>query len=207
MGEQNRFNIRRVENADAAEILAIYEPYVLSTAITFEYDVPTVEEIKKRIADHTAEYPWLVCTFDDKVIGYAYAHRHRPRAAYQWSPESSIYLSKDFHGKGIARVLYSTLFSILRLQGHVNVFAGVLIPNDRSERLHRSLGFEHIGDFRNVGYKLGSWHTVRWFQLQFREHLLNPPMPKPIGEVASNKEYREILDLANEQLRDHSTTL
>jgi phosphinothricin acetyltransferase len=200
-------DIRRVESKDADEILAIYAPYVISTAITFEYDVPTVEEIKNRIAHHTAEYPWLVCTLNEKVIGYAYATRHRPRAAYQWSPESSIYLSQDFHGKGIARALYSTLFSILRLQGHVNVFAGVLIPNARSERLHRSLGFEHIGDFKNIGYKLGAWHTVRWFQLQLREHLFNPPLPKPIGEVESSTEYREILDAAKEQLRTHSTTL
>jgi L-amino acid N-acyltransferase YncA len=122
---ENNFEIRLVKEHDASALLDIYEPYVLNTAITFEYDVPTIDEYSERIKGNTSEYPWLVCTQNEKIIGYAYASRFRYKTAYQWSPESTIYLSPDVQGKGVARVLYETLFSVLSLQGYFNVYAGV----------------------------------------------------------------------------------
>lgn len=174
----NKFSIRLITESDASEVLEIYKPYVLNTIISFEYEIPTLEEYLHRIRTNTAEYTWLVCLKDNKIIGYAYASKHRYRTAYQWSPESTVYLALEFHRKGIARILYETLFSMLRLQGYFNVYAGVGLPNEKSVGFHKSLGFEEIGIFKKVGYKHGNWHDTHWFQLHLTEHIYNPTVPK-----------------------------
>jgi len=172
-----KYEIRLIQDNDTQAVLDIYAPYVLNTYITFEYDVPTFAEFSKKIRTITSQYPWLVCLQNDRIIGNAYAGEHRHRTAYKWSPESTIYLSEDVFGMGIGHVLYTTLFDILRLQGFFNVYAGVGIPNERSEKLHRSVGFEELGIFKNVGYKLGKWHDTKWFQLHLQAHIINPPLP------------------------------
>ncbi len=186
---------------DAALALAIYAPYVLNTIISFEYEPPSLEEYRQRIQTVTAEYPWLVCESGGRIIGYAYAGKHRYRTAYQWSPESTVYMSPEFHRQGIARVLYETLFSVLRLQGYFNVYAGVGLPNEKSVGFHRALGFEEIGIFKNVGYKHGNWHDTQWFQLHLAEHILNPPSPKTIHEVKDGKRFALLMEKANERLK------
>lgn len=197
---KNKYEIRLINDDDAKAVLEIYKPYVLNTFISFEYEVPSLVEYSKRIKTYTSEFPWLVCLQDNKVIGYAYAGKHRSRTAYQWSPESTVYLSPELHGKGIARILYETLFSILRLQGYYNVFAGVGIPNEKSIGLHKALGFEEIGIFKKVGYKLGSWHDTHWFQLELMKPASDPPVPKKISEVITSETFRQILLAANEKL-------
>ncbi|MFA6060262.1 MAG: N-acetyltransferase family protein [Taibaiella sp.] len=197
---ENNFEIRLIKENDASAILEIYKPYVLNTAITFEYDVPTIDEYLERIKVNTSEYPWLVCTLNEKIIGYAYASKFRYRTAYQWSPESTIYLSPDVQGKGIARILYKTLFSILELQGYFNVYAGVAIPNAKSEGLHLAVGFTEIGVFKNIGYKLGRWHDTRWFQLILKEHESHPAPPEKIGGIENTPELKQIIAEANNEL-------
>jgi L-amino acid N-acyltransferase YncA len=192
--------IRLIEAKDTAGALAVYEPYVISTPVTFEYEVPSLEDFAKKIKTNTSKYPWLVCLQNGVVIGYAYASDFRYRAAYQWSHESTIYLSEAAQGKGLGRILYETLFSVLTLQGYYNVFAGVAIPNKKSEGLHTSLGFEDIGIFRKVGYKLGQWHDTRWFQLTLSPHIYNPATPALIGEIASSAQFEKIIAQANEKL-------
>ncbi len=199
---ENEFTIRLIESNDSHAVMEIYKPYVLSTAITFEYEVPDVEDFSNRIETTSKEFPWLVCLLDDIIVGYAYATKHRYRTAYQWSPESTIYLSAEVHRKGIARILYETLFSILRLQGYVNVYAGVVIPNERSEGFHSALGFEEIGIFKKIGFKLGKWHDVRWFQLHLAEHSDNPSPPTPITEIKHTHDFKHILEQATIQLNN-----
>ncbi|MGB8194584.1 MAG: N-acetyltransferase family protein, partial [Chitinophagaceae bacterium] len=104
------FKIRLITLADAKATLEIYRPYVENTIISFEYEAPDMQEWESRIKTITAEYPWLVCEYQGEVIGYAYGSRHRYRTAYSWSCESTIYLSDKFHHKGVARILYETLF-------------------------------------------------------------------------------------------------
>lgn len=181
----NNLLIRTIAEADTEEVLAIYAPYITSSAATFEYEVPSIAEFRARITELTANYPWLVCVVDGKVIGYAYASKHRYRAAYDWCVESTIYVAPAYHGKGIARLLYETLFAALRLQGYVNVYAGVTLPNAGSEALHRAMGFGEIGIFKNIGYKFGRWHDVKWFQLALTAHIADPPVPKPINMIHS----------------------
>jgi L-amino acid N-acyltransferase YncA len=192
----------RLANPDDAEAaLEVYRPYVLETAITFEYGEPSLEEFRHRIESTIKDYPWLLCVEDDKVIGYAYANKHRYKTAYQWSPESTIYLSEGYHGRGIARLLYETLFEMLKLQGFYNVYAGVGMPNEKSEGLHKALGFDEIGVFRHVGYKLGAWHSTKWFQKHLSEHVLEPSTPKTMEEVKGSEAFKTILEYANNKLK------
>jgi len=198
----NRYSIRQITLSDAKEVLEIYKPYVLDTIISFEYEVPTLEEYIQRIQAFILEYPWLVCLYDKKIIGYAYASKHRSRTAYQWSPESTVYLAAEFHQKGIARILYETLFSLLRLQGYFNVYAGISLPNPKSINFHRAIGFEEIGIFKKVGYKLGNWHDTHWFQFHLTNHILNPLPPKKLAEIIRRSEFEIIITAANERAKE-----
>lgn len=169
--------------ADAPAILAIYAPYITGSTITFEYDVPPVAEFAERIRTIQQQLPYLVAESDGQVLGYAYASKHRDRTAYQWSVETSVYVHPDGHRQGIARQLYSHLFELLRRQGYFNAYAGITLPNHKSESFHRSLGFEHIGTYSNIGYKLGAWHSVAWFQLALQSYQLNPTRPVSITQL------------------------
>jgi len=197
-----KFRIRLINLNDAKSTLAIYKPYVQNTIISFEYDVPPLDDWELRIKTITAEYPWLVCEYNNEIIGYAYGSKHRYRTAYSWSPESTVYLSQEFHRLGIARILYQTLFALLKLQGYVNVYAGVGLPNVASETFHQALGFYDIGIFKKVGYKHGAWHDTRWFQLHLMAHPDNPPFPKKLSEIENIEDFRNVLNAANEQLKN-----
>ena len=200
---EKAMTIRLVTEKDAAEILEVYTPYVTETAITFDYEPPTVEEFEEKIRDYSQNYPWLVIEENNRIIGYAYGSKHRTKQAYQWSPESTIYLSKQVQGKKIGRILYQTLFDLLRIQGFVNVYAGVTIPNEKSEAIHLSLGFEETGDFKKMGYKMGKWHDVRWYVLYLAEHISNPPSPLLMAELYGNKLFNSIMKEANKKLNQN----
>jgi L-amino acid N-acyltransferase YncA len=194
---KNNLQIRLIKESDAEAVLNIYKYYVDHTIISFEYEAPTFEEYVQRIKTNTENYPWLVCLHENKIIGFAYGSVHRYRTAYQWSPESTIYLTPDFHARGIGTILYETLFSLLKLQGYYNVFAGVALPNEKSVAFHKALCFEEIGIFRNVGYKHGNWHHTQWFQLTLQEHKMSPAKPKKMEEIISMNEFSAIINSAN----------
>jgi len=180
---------------DCHGILSIYEYYVLNTAITFEYDVPSVEEMQSRMKSIQMKYPFLVAKLEEKIVGYGYATDFRHRAAYQWSPECTIYLDKNFSGKGIGKTLYKKLFEILKLQGFYNVFGGVGLPNDASVALHLKMGFREVGIYENIGYKQGKWHSTKWFQLTLNEYQINPAQPKKVSEVIAEVKSKNILEI------------
>lgn len=167
---------------DAPAILQIYGQYIES-AITFEYTLPTESEFAQRIADIAAEYPYLVCEEAGRIVGYAYAHRQRDRAAYQWNAELSIYLDSSFTSKGIGKRLYTALIELLRLQGVRTVYGAVTVPNEKSEKLHTSLGFRRIGIDRNTGYKCGAWRDVCWFEKAIAPYDVPPHPVTPIGRL------------------------
>lgn len=199
---KNNYNIRLITTADAEAARNIYAPYVLNTAVSFEYQVPTVEEFRYKIEKITAQYPWLVCEVDGEIAGYAYGSTHRDRTGYQWSPEVTVYLSEKYHRRGIARVLYSALFEMLKMQGYFNAFAGVLVTNEKSVEFHRAMGFEDIGLFKNIGYKLGEWHTNLWMQYEIQKSIPNPPVPIAIGEIVNTDEFKKIMERANGQVKN-----
>jgi L-amino acid N-acyltransferase YncA len=169
--------IREATLDDAPAIAAIYEPYVLRSPATFETVAPTCADMCKRIESVTAMYPWLVAEGPLGIEGYAYASRHRDRMAYQWAVDVSAYVSPSSHRKGIGRRLYTGLFEIVRRQGFTNAFAGITLPNDASVGLHKAMGFELVGVYTRVGYKLGLWHDTSWWQLKLRDDEGQPAEP------------------------------
>lgn len=197
---KKEIQIRLIAAADIEEVLDIYAPFVQNTAITFEYEVPSIAEFRDRVLTITSEYPWLICVVDDKIAGFAYASRFRYRTAYQWSVESAIYISPQTQSKGIGKALYTTLFDLLRLQGYVNVYAGTCIPNDKSVALHRKMGFKEIGTFSKIGFKHGKWHDTLWFQLNLCAHNSNPEVPTPMSNLKENAGVSSILEKINQSL-------
>jgi L-amino acid N-acyltransferase YncA len=158
-------NVRMATDHDAAAVAAIYEPIVRETAISFELLPPTAEEMRTRIENTLPHLPWLVSIDGGGTInGYAYASKHRERAAYQWSVDTTVYVRVDSRGKGVGKALYHALFNELVALGYCQAFAGIALPNDSSVRLHESVGFTPIGIYRQVGFKLGRWHDVGWWQ-------------------------------------------
>jgi phosphinothricin acetyltransferase len=169
--------IRVARPEDAEAILTIYAPIVRETAISFEGTPPTREEMHERIATTLQRLPWLVCEHQGEVLGYVYASPHRARAAYQWSVDVSVYIHAKARRTGMGRALYHALFALLIVQGLYECFAGITLPNPASVGLHEALGFQPVGVYQAVGYKLGAWHDVGWWQrgLQPRPSLPTPP--------------------------------
>ena len=159
-------HLRPAERADAAQIASIYAPIVRETAISFEVDPPSSEEIAARIGTIQQRYPWLVATMGDTILGYAYGSEHRQRAAYRWSVDVTAYVLETARRQGIGRKLYLALAAILRAQGFYSAYAGVTLPNDASVGLHEAVGFRPLGVYRNVGFKLGQWRDVGWWGLE-----------------------------------------
>jgi phosphinothricin acetyltransferase len=166
---------------DAPTIAAIYAPYVRDTIVSFETEAPDAAEIAARISRIGCHYPWLVALADGRVVGYAYACENRARLAYRWSVDAAVYLDASAQRKGIGSALYRRLFALLRAQGHVNAFAGIALPNAASVALHEAMGFKLIGIYRNVGYKLGAWRDVGWWQLALCEPPRRAIEPVAIG--------------------------
>lgn len=161
--------IRPASAADAPALLAIYAPFVESTAVSFETVVPTIAQFTARMAESLASWQWLVAERQGRCIGYAYGSMHRARPAYRWSVEVSAYVHPDCLRQGVGRALYQHLFKDLAFKGYCNAYAGTTLPNEGSVALHRSVGFEPIGVFRAVGRKFGRWHDVAWFQKTLRD--------------------------------------
>jgi phosphinothricin acetyltransferase len=173
--------IRRATEADAEAIAAIYEPYVLNSAISFEIEPPNADEIRRRIQFITKSFPWLVCENDSGILsGYAYASAHRERPAYRWATDCTVYVDARNHRQGIGRGLYTSLFELLRHQGYFKTYAGITLPNEGSIGLHTVLGFQPVGIYEKVGYKLGGWRDVAWLVLSLQEQTDNPAEPRPL---------------------------
>ncbi len=187
------FIVRLAEEKDHQAILAIYRPFITETAITFEYDVPGRPEFSNKIQSTLEGFPWLVCELGNEVVGYAYASKHRDRAAYQWSTESSVYVRPGLHKKGIGRALYAVLFEILGMQGFVNVYAGITLPNAKSEKFHEAIGFRIVGVYPGIGYKLGSWYSVKWMELALSGRQTEPAVPIPFSELRNTEKCSSAL--------------
>ena len=186
--------IRLAREQDAERMLEIYAPIVRDTAISFELQPPTLEGFKSRVTENLKVAPWLVCASEGGVLGYAYAGRHRSREAYQWSVDVSVYVAESHHRQGVGRALYTSLIECLRLQGFYNAYAGITLPNPASVALHESLAFEPVGVYRNVGYKLGQWHSVGWWELALQGHSL-PAYPVGLVDVVDTAAWKQAISI------------
>jgi phosphinothricin acetyltransferase len=178
-------NIRLARPDDAAGIDAIYAPIVRETIISFEMVPPAAHEIGERIAETLEVFPWLVSEQAGRMLGYAYAGRHRERTAYQWSVDVSCYVHPDARRRGVGRSLYEALKRVLRAQGFCNAFAGIALPNAASVALHESVGFVPIGVYRNAGFKLGAWRDCGWWQCELGELPATPASPVPLPRLSA----------------------
>lgn len=182
--------LRAARPDDAGGLLDIYSWYVENTTVTFEYEVPSVEEFAGRIARTLTMYPYLVAERDGRLLGYAYAGRFRERAAYRWSCEVSVYVRRDCHRMGIGRMLYSELERYLRLQNVSSMQACISHPNRESIKFHSSLDFERVARFSKCAWKMGRWVDVVWMQKILQESDGAPsefvPFPEIYGKEAKN---------------------
>ncbi len=180
--------IRLATLDDAEPIQTIYAAYC-STPISFEVEPPSVDEVRSRLAKILGHYPWLVFEDAGEVLGYAYASRHRERAAYMWSVDTSVYIRRGQLRRGLGRALYTALFGVLPLQGYVNAYAGITLPNPASVGLHESMGFQPVGVYSKVGFKHGVWHDVAWYQKALQARPNEPAPPRPLNEVLHTAEW------------------
>jgi L-amino acid N-acyltransferase YncA len=193
--------LRMAVEADAAAIRAIYTPYCNEFVTSFELAAPSVAEMQARLQKIMAQYPWLVCERDGRIVGYAYACPHRERAAYRWSVDAAVYIAADHHRLGIGRALYTALFRLLAAQGYFKAYAGITLPNPGSVGLHEAVGFGPIGVYRGVGYKLGAWRDVGWWQMELQPEVPDPTEPRRIQEIVGSAAWHEALAAGTALLR------
>lgn len=178
--------IRMATTGDTAKLLAIYSQYI-DTSITFEYTLPSLAEFAARISGVLAEYPYLVWQEDGKILGYAYAHRHMERAAYQWNAELSVYLDRTACRRGLGRRLYGALMELLTMQGILTAHALVTSPNPASQALHESMGFHLTAVHRLAGYKNGAWRDVLWYEKELASRGPDPMAPVPLSDLPRSR--------------------
>lgn len=166
-----KIEIREATIADAKQLLDIYAPYVVETAITYEYDVPTVAEFAQRIEDTLKKFPYLVATADGTIVGYAYAGTFKGRRAYDCSVETSIYIDRNMHGKGIGRMLYEVLEARLKPLGITNLYACIAYTEHEDEyltndsvRFHERMGYALCGTFHRCAVKFGRSYDMVWME-------------------------------------------
>ena len=187
--------IRMATPQDAAALAEIYAPNVEVKATSFELVPPDAPQMAERVAAVLARWPWLVIERDGDLLGYAYASAYAERAAYQWSVTVSAYVREGCHRRGLGRRLYTTLFEILRRQGACSAFAGITLPNPASVGLHTAMGFEPVGVYPRVGFKLDRWHDVIWLRRVLRplDDGTPPPSLRPLAELLVRGELDDLL--------------
>jgi L-amino acid N-acyltransferase YncA len=170
--------VRDASGDDAPVCAAIYAPYVRETAVSFEGEPPSPAEMAGRIAAAARTHAWVVLEDDGRVVGYAYGGPHQKRAAYRFSCEVSVYVEQGRRRTGSGRALYEALFERLVARGYRMAVAGMTLPNEASVGLHRAMGFEPVGVYRRIGWKLGAWHDVAWMQRPLTAGHDPPPEPR-----------------------------
>jgi len=156
--------IRHIETKDIPQICSIYNYYVLNTNASFETEPVSLVDMEKRVVEFTRNYPWLVVEEQGSVLGFCYASKYRPRSAYRYTIEVTIYLDRHHLGQGIGKKLYQELFSQLKALGIHSLIATIALPNENSQALHESFGFKQVAHFKDMGYKLDQWIDVGYWQ-------------------------------------------
>lgn len=175
---------------NAKELLEIYAYYVKHTAITFEYEVPSLEEFQARMKHTLEKYPYLIAKEGNEIVGYAYAGTFNVRSAYDWCVETTIYVKHNCHKKGIGKALYTALENVLKLQGIINLNACIAAPivedqylTNNSIEYHTHLGYQMVGTFHQCGYKFNTWYNMVWMEKMIGDHLDHQPPIKTFQEI------------------------
>lgn len=188
--EKTNIQVRTATVEDARELLDIYAPYVEKTAITFEYEVPGLEEFQDRMRNILKRYPYLVAEQENEILGYAYTHTFHERAAYDWAVETTIYVKENLCKMGIGKLLYQTLEEISQAQNILNLNACIAYPETEDAHLtknsvqfHEHMGYETVGKFHKCGYKFGTWYHMVWMEKIIGEHRAAPAPIIPFPEL------------------------
>lgn len=183
--------IQPASPADAAELLAIYAPYVEHTAVTFEYEVPTLAEFTGRMERVLETFPYLKAVENGRILGYAYAGPFHPRAAYAWAVETTVYLDPAARHQGVGRQLYTVLERALAAQNVLNLNACIAYPAREDEYLtldsvlfHQKMGYQMVGRFHECGRKFGRWYDMVWMEKMLGPHKPDQPDVVPFPQVA-----------------------
>jgi L-amino acid N-acyltransferase YncA len=175
--------LRRASADDASAVAAIYAPYVEGSAVSFETAAPDAAAMRERVQAGGDLYPWLVAEEGRELLGYAYASAFRPRPAYRYTVETSVYLAPAARKRGIGRMLYGALIRTLEAQGFAQAIGAITLPNPASVRLHEAFGFVAAGVYRQVGYKMDAWHDVGLWQRALGPAANPPREPKPLPGI------------------------
>lgn len=194
-------HLSTLEEPEVQAMLDIYAPYILYTTTSFELEVPTLWEFKQRVRKVLEVTPWLVCTINEEVAGYAYASPHRSREAYQWSREVSVYVHDKFRKQGIATALYTSLVEILKVQGITNILAGIVLPNPVSISFHTHFGFQPVGIYHNVGYKKDQWCDVSWWEMFIGGRKTAPKKIVPVAELLQTPVWQKAIATGLKKIR------
>lgn len=183
--------IREVSINDAGALSDIYKYYVDNFSYSFEYVALSAEEFAGRIADISGKFPYFVCEDNGEIIGFTYAHKFKERKAYQWVCETSIYVKNSCTQKGAGKLLYENLLSALKQQGFVKAYAILGCPNEGSEIFHQKMGFSYVATLPDIGYKLGSWHDIKYYVFELNPFRDNMPEPLEYYQIKQEKETYE----------------
>lgn len=182
--------IRMADISDAKVLLEIYKPYVINTAITFEYEVPPLEEFENRIQKTLKQYPYLVACVQNEIVGYTYVSPFKERSAYDWAVETSVYIRQDMKRMGIGKRLYDALEAILKRQNILNMNACIAYPAEEDRHLttdsvkfHETMGFKMCGRFHQCGYKFHRWYDMVWMEKMIGEHRAKQPEVIPVHKI------------------------
>jgi len=193
--------IRTARIEDAGKLLNIYEYYVKNTAVTFEWETPSLEEFQNRMKSILGRFPYILCELDGDIVGYAYAAPFRVRAGYGRAVETTVYVKKDIRSKGIGGKLYAALEQILKMQNIINLNACIAYSEAEDEYLthnspdfHAHLGYRLAGRFIKCAYKFDRWYDMIWMEKIIGEHI---PFPaEPVAFEAVRSRVKEELGIA-----------
>lgn len=175
--------LRIADEEDIDSILAIYEPYIRNTAVTFEFQSVTKEIMLERMRNIKKQFPYLVSVMDGHIAGYAYCSKYLEKEGFSWDCEATVYVDERYHNKGVATKLYNALIQIVYEQGYYNIYSLICIPNEGSVKLHKKFGFKEVGVYYNTAYKLGKWRDLLVMEKNLRPYELEPCKPKPYAEL------------------------
>ncbi len=182
MNMTGKINIRPVRITDAGRLVEIYSHYVENTAVSFEYDTPSIEEFERRIRNISSFYPYLVAEVDGRIVAYTYAHAFSERKAYFHSVETTIYIDKDMRRCGLGRLLYAELERDLKGMNITNLYACIAYSDEENEylthdsiRFHTHMGYREVAHLNRCGYKFSRWYDMVYMEKMIGEHLENQP--------------------------------
>lgn len=179
-------SIVRASRSDIPLILGISNRAAETTSANFATEPEPLTTWMAAWEARGTTHPWLVAKRDGEVLGFAKGAPYHPRGAYAWSADVAVYVEPAHAGQGIGTRLYQRLIPLMRAQGFVTLVAGITSPNPPSERLHASFGFTRCATFHRVGWKLGRWYDVAYWELHLRVGDDAPPALRTVDEAWSD---------------------